>query len=56
MVHYEGDFKDYFDMLYKLMLEERDYTYLPIIREERINGKISRLEITINSQDSMPNF
>lgn len=56
MVHYEGDFKDYFDMLYKLMLEENDYKYIPNIIEERINGKISKIEITINAHNRMPDF
>ena len=43
-------------MLYKLMLEENDYKYIPNIIEERINGKISKIEITINAHNSMPDF
>ena len=33
-----------------------DYKYIPNIIEERINGKISKIEITINAHNSMPDF
>jgi hypothetical protein len=42
------DFKDYIDRLMQEIKADTDYTYIPIINEQRENGAIKSIQININ--------
>lgn len=59
MITYEDkkDFKDKINSLIDELLNDEDLNYKLNIKEERLNGKITFLDIqTVNIENSMPNF
>ena len=50
------EFKGYIDRLIQEMSAETDYIYMPIINEQRENGIIKSMNISIERQEGMPNF